>query len=253
MGKSTIMIQARTGSTRLPKKVLSKIEEKPLIWHVINRVKRVHGIKQIVLVTTRKKEDEILIRIANKSNILSFTGDTYDVLNRYYQCASQFDADPIIRITGDCPLIDHTLVENMLKFYNHNDFDYVSNTLFPTFPDGLDVEIFSFKTLSKMAKNARMKSEREHVTSYILNHPKQFKTLNFKNKTNLANYRWTVDTYKDLKFVRKIYSKMRPCKVFAMNSVLKVISKNPKILDLNREFIRNEGYLQSLKNDKRKS
>lgn len=245
------MIQARTGSTRLPKKVLSKIEGKPLIWHVINRMKKVHGIYQIVLVTTRKKEDEILIRIANKNNILSYTGDTYDVLNRYFQCAVKFDADPIIRITGDCPLIDHTLVKNMLEFYNNHDFDYVSNTLSPTFPDGLDTEIFSFKTLSKMAKKAKMKSEREHVTSYILNHPKEFKTFNFINETNLANYRWTVDTYSDLKLVRKVYSEMRPRKTFTINHILKIVKKNPTILNFNKGLVRNEEYLKSLKNDKK--
>ena len=173
------MIQARTGSSRLPGKVLAKIENKPMIWHVINRVKKIRSVDQIILVTTRKKKDRVLLKIANESGIIGFAGDTDDVLGRHYQCAMQYNADPIIRITGDCPLIDHNISEKILQFYLSHKYDYVSNILPPTFPDGLDTEILSFKTLKTLNKTAKLKSDREHVTTYIKNNPHKFKIFNY--------------------------------------------------------------------------
>jgi len=247
----TVLIQARTNSRRFPNKVLTKIENKPLIWHVINRVKTVKGVNQIILVTTRKQEDKILLDIAKKCGILSFTGTTNDVLNRFYKCALHYSADPIIRITGDNPLIDPKHIEKFLKFFIEHDYDYVSNTIIPTYPDGLDVEIFSFKALKKNFENATLKSEREHVTPYIINHKKKFKLYNFSNKENLSHIRLTVDEKNDLKLIRKIYSLMKPQKIFYTADILKLVSKNPKLLEINKGIIRNEGYLYSISRDKK--
>src|SRR5207302_10477181 len=184
------MIQARTGSSRLPKKVLAKIENKPMIWYVINRVKKIRNIEQIILITTRKKTDRVLLKIAEKNGITGFAVDTLDVLDRHFQCALLYDADPIIRITGDCPLIDHIIVEKMLQFYLSHEYDYVSNILPPTFPDGLDTEILSFKTLKALAGIAKLKSDREHVTTYVKNNPHKFKIFNYENDYDLTGYRW---------------------------------------------------------------
>ena len=249
--KITLMIQARTGSRRLPRKVLSKIENKSMIWHVINRAKQVKGIDQIVLLTTKRQEDDILVKIAKNSDILSFRGHTHDVLTRYYDCAKSLDSDPIIRITGDCPLIDPALVSKLLKFYSNNKYDYVTNTMPPTFPDGLDIEIFSFKALKKISQLSKMKSEREHVTPYIRKNKNKFKTFNLKNNVDLSKLRWTVDEKSDLLFVRKIYEKMRPKIVFGFEDVLKILHKNPEIMEINKGITRNEGYIRSLKNDKK--
>ena len=249
--KITLMIQARTGSSRLPKKVLAKIENKPMIWYVINRVKKIRNIEQIILITTRKKTDRVLLKIAEKNGITGFAGDTLDVLDRHFQCALLYDADPIIRITGDCPLIDHIIVEKMLQFYLSHEYDYVSNILPPTFPDGLDTEILSFKTLKALAGIAKLKSDREHVTTYVKNNPHKFKIFNYENDYDLTGYRWTVDEKRDLKFVRKIYSEMRPKVIFPMRDVLKLITKNPKLLEINSGITRNEGYLKSLQRDKK--
>lgn len=243
------MIQARTDSSRLPNKVLKTIEDKLLLWHVINRSKQVKNVEQIILITTRREIDEKLINIAKDSEILSFRGDVLDVLNRHYQCALEFDADPIIRITSDCPLIDPVLVEQILEFFLSNNYDYVSNTINPTFPDGLDTEIFSFSALKQAADNAKLKSEREHVTSYIKNNPKKFKLYNYKNEQDYSKYRWTVDEKRDLEFVRKIYFKMRPKKIFSMDDILNIIFKNPEIQKINSGIMRNEGYIKSLKED----
>lgn len=247
--KATIMIQARVGSRRFPKKVLVKIEKKPLISHVINRVKLGKGIDQIILITTKRKDDKILLKIANENGILSFAGNSNDVLDRHYQCAKLYNADPIIRITGDCPLIDPNLITKFLRYFRTKKYDYTNNNIPPSYPNGLDVEIFSFKALEKAALNAKMQSEREHVSPYIRNNPKKFKIYSFKNKIDLSKHRWTVDEKKDLKFVRKVFSLMRPKLIFYTEDILKIISKNPQILKINSGINPNEGYQYSLNHD----
>jgi len=247
--KITVMIQARTGSSRLPGKVLSNIENKPMIWYVINRVKKIKSVEQIVLITTKEKNDQVLLDIAKTEGIIGFAGDTDDVLNRHYQCALQISADPIIRITGDCPVIDPNLVEEMLQSFLKNDFDYVSNVHPATYPDGLDTEIFSFQTLEKTALNAKLKSEREHVTPYIEKNPKLFKINNFENDENLSHIRLTVDQKEDLELIQKIYSEMAPKNDFGLNSILDLKYKFPEIFKINSKYKRNEGYLKSLRED----
>ena len=163
--KITVIIEARTDSSRLPNKVIAEIEGRPMIFYVIDRVKQIKSVEQIILATTQEKNDQILIEIGKQNSIMTFAGDSIDVLNRDYQCALQNNADPIIRITGDCPLIDSNIVENMLQFFLENDYDYISNRISPKYPDGLDVEIYSFKTLQMVAQNAKWSSERELVTT----------------------------------------------------------------------------------------
>lgn len=248
--KITIILQARTGSKRFPRKVLAKIEKQPMIWHVINRVKATKKIQQIVLTTTKKKEDRILLKIAKENKIHSFTGKTNDVLNRYYQCALLFNADPIIRITADCPLIDAKIIEKILDIYTNHKYDYVTNIMDRSFPEGLDVEIFSFDTLKKANQYAKLKSEREHVTPYIKNNPQKFKLFNMKNELNFSELRWSVDYKKDLKFVRKIYSELKPKKNFFMRDILKIISKNPDIIKINTPFNKKQDYFDLIKNIK---
>jgi spore coat polysaccharide biosynthesis protein SpsF (cytidylyltransferase family) len=246
--KITVMIQVRSSSTRLPKKALKKIEGKPIIWHMINRVKKIKSVEQIILITTQKKEDRIFLKIAKENGILAFQGSEHDVLDRHYQCAIQYDADPILRITSDCPLIDPLLVEKMLQIFLKNNYDYVTNREPPTFPDGLDTEIISFSALKRTARYAKMSSEREHVTSYITKNSNKFKIFNYRNKKDLSHLRWTVDEKRDLDFVKKIYFQMKPKTLFSTNTVLKILAKEPSLLRINQGIIRNEGHAKSLKN-----
>ncbi len=249
MSKITAIIQARTSSTRFPRKVLQKIDDKTMIWHVINRIKNVKSIQQIVLVTTDLEEDQKLLEIAKESGISEFVGDETNVLDRFFQCAKKFNANPIIRITGDCPLIDPLLVEKMIQFFIQNEFDYISNRIEPTYPDGLDIEIFTFQTIEKAKLNAKLESELEHVTPYITKHPELFKISDFKNNKNLSEMRWCVDEREDLVFVKKIYEKLRPKLIFSMDEILNVLKKEPELLKINAGKIRDQGYLDSLKND----
>lgn len=243
------MIQVRIGSTRFPSKTLKKIEGKPIIWHMINRAKKIKSAQQIIVITTRKREDRIFLKIAHENGVLSFQGSEKDVLDRHYSCAIKFNADPIIRITSDCPLIDPNLVERMLQTFLKNNYDYVTNREPPTYPDGLDTEIFAFSALKKVAKYAKMNSEREHVSPYIVKNPKKFKIFNYRNRKNLSHLRWTVDEKRDLRFVRQIYSRMKPKTLFSTSAVLKILSKEPHLQKINQGISRNEGYLKSLQVD----
>ena len=250
MNKVTIMLQARIDSKRLPGKVIASIVGKPMIWHIINRLKHVKLADQIILLTTKKPSDKILSKIAEKNNISYFRGPINDVLKRYYLCAQKFSANPIIRITGDCPLVDPWLIDEMIEFFQSHQYDYVSNTLKPTYPDGLDVEIFSFKTLQQLEKLTTKKFDREHVTSFIMKNKTRFKTFNFENKKDLSDLRLTVDEKNDLTLVRKIYTLMKPNTLFSLKTVLTLLKKNPTLLDINRNIMRNEGYLISINSDK---
>jgi len=179
--KIAIILQARTGSKRFPSKVLKKIQGKYMITQIISRLKTVKKIDKIILATTKKQEDKMLLKIAKKSNIEGYSGFTNDVLERYYRCAKKFGIDIIIRITGDCPLIDPRIIDKCLDIFLKNNFDYVSHTIIPTFPDGLDVEIFSFKTLEIASEKAKWSHDREHVTPFITTNSKLFKIFNIKN------------------------------------------------------------------------
>ncbi len=245
-----MIIEARTGSSRLPNKVVAEIEGKPMIFYVIDRIKQIKSVEQIILATTQEENDKILTEIAKQNSIGSFVGDSIDVLDRGYQCALQNNADPIIRITGDCPLIDPDIVEEMLEFYLKNNYDYVSNRINPKYPDGLDVEIYSFNTLQMAAQNAKWSSERELVTTYITKNPKNFKIFSYENQEDLSEYRWTVDEQKDLEFIRKIYSIMKPKTNFSMKEIVEILSKNSELLKINAGIMRNEGHLKLYDNDK---
>lgn len=161
------IIQARMGSTRLPKKVMLNILEKPILWHVINRVSKASLIDKLIVATTTNNEDDAIVEFCKNNGILFFRGSENDVLDRYYQCAKEYNITDIARITADCPLHDPNVIDMIIKEYMGNDYDYVSNSIEYTFPDGLDVEIFSFDALKIAWENAKLVSEREHVTPYM--------------------------------------------------------------------------------------
>lgn len=246
-----IIIQARTSSTRLPKKVIKKIEGKTVLEHVIERVKRAANCNKIILATTDKKEDDVLAKIGAKLNIDVFRGSENDVLERFYLAAKFFDIDPIVRITADCPLIDPKIIEKVIDLYLKGGYDYVSNSHPPTFPDGMDAEIFSFKALKRSWKQAKMKSEREHVIPYMIKNKKIFKLGNVVSEQNLNHIRLTLDEKEDLTLIRKVYKELYGKNhFFGLKEVLKLFDKNPELMKINQDIGRNEGYAGSLKQDK---
>ena len=251
MDKVAAIIQARYGATRLPGKVLLKVLDKTILEYVIERVKKARTIKQVIIATTIKRNDRKIVNLLDKVGISVYRGSENDVLDRFYQAAQLFKIKHIVRITADCPLIDPKIIDKIVDRYFKSKTDYCANTLEETFPDGEDVEVFSFSALSLAWKNARLLSEREHVTPYIRNHPEMFKILNVRNRTNLHEKRWTLDRGEDFKFIKSVLENLYPVNPdFSMQDVLKYLKDNASIEKINRDIIRNEGYLKSLKEDK---
>lgn len=250
--KNTIaIIQARTKSIRFPGKMLVRVQEKTIIKHVIDRVKESKFIDGIVLATSEDTSNDILEREVNKIGVNVFRGSEDDVLDRFYHASKKFGATTIVRITGDCPLIDPEIIDKVINFFNINKYDYVSNIDPPTFPDGMDVEVFSFDALEKTWKNAKLKSEREHVTPFIRNNKKLFKIKNFENEKDLSEYRITLDEKEDLIVIEEILNKLDNKKTYNLSDIINVLESNKKILEKNKKYERNEGYKKSLEEDKK--
>lgn len=245
------IIQARVNSSRLPKKVLKLVLGKTAIERQIERVKKSVFIQKIILAIPEGRQDNILEKAGKRLGVEVFRGSEKDVLERFYFAAKNFSLKDIVRLTGDCPLFDWKIADEVIDFYLKNKFDYVSNVHPPTFPDGLDVEVFSFETLEKVFQNASLKSEREHVTPYIANHPELFKTGNLiRNGNDLSFLRLTLDEPKDLILIRKIYSELYgKKKYFTLDDILKVFKEKSEFIKINQSIKRNEGLLKSLKED----
>ncbi len=248
--KIVAIIQARMGSTRLPGKTMMKILGKPIIQHVIDRVKKSRLINKVWLITTVNKEDDALVKWAENNYVKYYRGGVEDVLDSYYQTALLAGADAVVRITGDCPLIDSKIIDKVVVEYLKGNADYVCNRRPPTFPDGLDTEIFSLAALKKDWTEARLKSDREHVTTYVWRHPNLFKLKSITHSPDLSKHRWTLDTKKDFSFIKKII-----CECAKRNlegnteDILNIIKDHPEWLKINKGQLRNEGYLKSLKQD----
>jgi len=247
------IIQARMSSTRLPGKMAKNVQGRTLLEWVILRAKKIKNVDKVVLATTVKKDDDVLEGIAKQNRILVFRGSDDDVLDRFYQTAKRFNLNSIVRITGDCPVLDVKIAQVVIDFYlkNRKKFDYVSNSHPPTFPDGLDVEVFSFAALEKSWHKAKLKSEREHVTPYIVNHPEIFRIYNvYKKGKDLSALRLTLDEQNDLILIRKIYRALCPKKeFFGLKEIVGLLNKKPELLKINQGIQRNEGLLKSMQQD----
>ncbi len=242
------VIQARMRSVRLPGKVLAEVQGAPLLAHVVNRARRAEALDAVVVATSTDQADDGIARFCREAGIDLFRGSCDDVLDRYHDAAQLFGADVIVRLTADCPLTDPEVIDRVVRAFQEGSLDYVSNTLVCTYPDGLDVEVFSRECLVRAWRQARLNSDREHVTSYIVNHPNLFRLACVRNDVDLSAMRWTVDHSEDLEFIRQVYSQCGPAH-FGMAAVLALLDRQPALREINRGFERNEGYRQSLKQD----
>lgn len=238
--KIIAIVQARMDSTRFPNKVMKKINGVPMIGLLLNRLSMVSYLDQIMLATPSSPNSLPLDNYVTKLGYEVFKGSEDDVLDRYYQAAKQKEPDAIIRITGDCPLVDPELVSDIINCFIEQDVDYLSNTLVPTYPDGLDTEIFTFKSLEKAAKLAKKPSEREHVTPFIYESG-LFKTENYNCDEDHSNKRWTVDEAVDFEVISSIYDYFSPNIEFNWQDVLALQEKKPELFKINQHLIRNEG------------
>lgn len=241
MQKINIVIQARMSSTRLPRKVLKPVMGKPLLSLLLERVRRVHAAHSIIIATSTNPADIAIEKFCHEEKIPVFKGSEDNVLDRYYQTALQFPCEAIVRITSDCPLIDPSIIDEAIHLFIQQQVDYVSNTLKRTFPRGMDVEVFSFKSLEESVKMATKSAEKEHVTPYIYQHPEKFKLHNFTYPTDISSYRLTVDTPEDFLLITKIYETLYPNnKNFTLQDILKVLKKNPEWKNINADIKQKE-------------
>ena len=244
------ILQARTSSSRLPGKVLRPILGVPMFLRQIERVTRSKKIDKFVVATSVNLFDDEIEKLCQSNGIKCFRGSLDDVLDRFYQTAVKFPADHIVRLTADCPLADPAVIDRVIQYYESGNFDYVSNALEPTFPDGLDVEIFRAACLREAWKEAILPSEREHVTPFIYQHPARYRIGHYKNATDLSFLRWTVDEEADFQLITQIYTHLyqnRPD--FSTDDILALLDRNPQMKTINTQIRRNEGLDKSLQED----
>ena len=246
------IIQARMASTRLPGKVLADIGGKPMIQRVIDRVKAAKLLDHVILATTVHETDAPLVDLSAALGVETFRGSVDDVLDRYYRAALFAKVDIVVRITGDCPLMDPPLIDRTVEGFLEGDCDYAS-TSYPaaTFPDGLDIEVFPVEVLEQAWREASLSSEREHVTPYIWKNPELFRLKSIVNSCDLSAMRWTVDEENDLRFARQVFQHLDDGtgRIFGMNDVLDLLDLHPEIGRLNRRIGRNEGLQKSLREE----
>ncbi|MDA9148570.1 glycosyltransferase family protein [Alphaproteobacteria bacterium] len=248
--KIVAIIQARMGSSRRPGKIMANIIGKPMLDHLIMRVMAAEKLDEVVVATTSNVYDDILLSWGENRDIKVFRGDEDDVLSRFYHCSVKFKADVIVRITADDPLKDPEVINHAITLFKNNPtIDYVSNTITPTFPEGIDVEVFSFDALCKAHSLAIKKSDREHVTPYIWRNSDQFNILNFSANTDMSNTRLTVDYEEDLAVVTAIIDHFQDQPLVGYQEIVNFLNNSPNLATINSSILRNEGYIKSISNE----
>ena len=234
------IVQARMGSTRLPGKIMEKINGVSLISLLLSRLNECKTIDEIIVATSSNKENNILVDHVHEIGFKCLQGSEEDVLSRYVSAGEQLKADIIVRITGDCPLVDPGIVDKAVLEFQNNNVDYLSNTNPPSYPDGLDVEVFYMKLLQKVQKKINNSYDKEHVTTYLRGN-KDLLELNIKNEKDLSKMRLTVDEGEDLEVVRNIFNYFSPNILFGLNEILELQKVRPDLFLINNKFHRNEG------------
>lgn len=229
--KVVAIIQARMGSTRLPGKVIRQVLEKPLLEYQLERVGRAKLIDEIIMATTDQKIDDPIVLLCKTLGISYYRGSENDVLNRYFEAASQAKADVVVRLTADCPLIDPVQIDKVIERYLLLQYEllYVSNVLKRSFPRGMDTEVFSVQALKEADQKAKAKLDREHVTKYMVNNIRSFHLENVTNNQDDSHHRWTVDTIEDFIFIKRIIETLYPHKPnFTMEDIITLLDQFPK-------------------------
>ncbi|HWY38944.1 MAG TPA: glycosyltransferase family protein [Bacteroidia bacterium] len=246
-----LIIQARMGSTRLPGKILKEINGKPILQHLVERISPAKKVNKIIIATTTNTEDDATENFCKEHRYNYYRGSDWDVLGRFYEAAQPHNPKTIIRVTADCPLHSHKVIDFAIDKYHSLNCDYFSNSNNEEIclEDGFDTEVFSFSALEEAHINAKMLSEREHVTPYI----KTSGNFTCKYEGYNKNYRFklSVDSPDDFVAVSKIFEELKDKKDFGMEEVIELLAQKPEILQLNKDSVSNAGYLKSLKEDKK--
>ena len=234
--KTAIIVQARMTSTRLPGKVLKKVLNKSLLEYQIERLQRVKLADEIVVATTTNKTDDPIVELCDRLSVPYFRGSEEDVLARYYWCAKTHQADAVVRVTGDCPIIDPKVVDRVIEFYldRQTEYDMVSSSLKQTYPRGMDTAVFSFKALEEAFLEATTPPDREHVTYFFYSNPQRYRIGGVCYYENQSHHRWTVDTPEDFELIKRIIEALSPDnKEFTLEDCLKLLKKHPDWCEIN--------------------
>ena len=240
-----VFLQARMSSSRLPGKVLLDLKGKPMLIRQIERIHKAHSIDGLVVLTSKSPSDDAIYEVCKAYSIECFRGDLDNVLNRFYTASLYYKPEHIVRVTGDCPLLDWTVLDQVVNKHLSDPHDYTSNTLEPTYPDGLDVEIFTKDCLDKMHDKAESATQKEHVTYYCYTHSDDFTLQNVTNpEGDKSTYRWTVDNVEDFALVESVYEGLYSINNdFIAKDIEEYLLKNPDVARLNQHINRNEGLL----------
>jgi len=239
--KTLVILQARMSSTRLPGKVLANINEKPMIYWQINRIKEAKKIDELVVATSTDQSDDALANYLQQNGVLVERGSTDNVLERFLQVLVRLkEYENIVRLTADCPLVMPELIDEMISKFENSNIDYLSNSIEPTFPDGLDIEIMKRAALIRLWDHPLSIVETEHVTLGLRNRASDFVVENFSQLNDLSNLRWTVDYEGDLEFVRKIYAEFKGNEVrFNYQDLLRLLKAKPELTNRISGNLRN--------------
>lgn len=234
--KTVIVVQARMTSTRLPGKVLKQVLGKSLLEYLVERLRRVRLADAFVIATTTNDTDLPIVELCRRLALPVTRGSELDVLSRYGEAARLHDADVIVRVTSDCPLIDPSVIDDAIGLYRTHrpEYDYVSNALIQSYPYGMAVEVFSRQALEQAQREACAEPEREHVTPFIYTRPERYRVGHLVQPEDHSHQRWTVDTPEDFELVRRILEALYPQKPeFDMQDVLALLERNPEWLAIN--------------------
>lgn len=236
------ILQARMSSSRLPGKVNLPLAGAPMLARQLERIRRSRMLDRIMVATSDKADDDIIAAVARDAGVGIFRGSLDDVLDRFYRAALAHAPSHIVRLTGDCPLADWQVIDRLVNFALDGRYDYASNTLRPTWPDGLDAEVATLAALRSAWTHAKTPVEREHVMPFITSRPNRFRLGSFEQDTDLSALRWTVDEPRDYDFVRSIYERLYPGNpAFTTDDILNLIAREPALSTINAGIERNKG------------
>jgi spore coat polysaccharide biosynthesis protein SpsF len=231
------IIQARMGSTRLPGKVLKDLGGDTVIARVVSRVRLCRFVNEVVVATSKDPADDVIVKECQRLGTRVFRGSEQDVLDRYYRAAADAQAEVVVRITSDCPLIDPGVSDKTINAFLDERPDYASNVLERTYPRGLDTEVMTFPALESAWRDARGAFQREHVTPFLYQHPERFKLLSVKGDHDYSKYRWTLDTPEDLEFLRAVYARSVGRQDLSWRDVTRMVEREPELAEINRHIV----------------
>jgi spore coat polysaccharide biosynthesis protein SpsF len=238
------------GSSRLPGKVLLPLDDKPILFRVVERLRFVEELAEVVVATGDSPANDPIRNLCHAEGISCFSGSDDDVLDRYHRAALHFRADPVLRVSSDCPLVDPAIVRRALDLFEAHRDEIVYLGFDPSFPEGLDVEVITFEALETAWREARLRSDREHVTPFIWRQPDRFPQDRIRNGTTVSEEHWSVDRPQDYELVKTIHTALyRPGTPFGMAEILTFLEAHPELRRLNAGAVRQEGYLKSIRDD----